>query len=83
MGLISAWKILKNIGLLLRLKDEFKMIFRSVVKNKSMPDKKAWIPMLQKLQELFDKKVIDFQDIDESEISEGLKQIEDYLKNEQ
>lgn len=76
---MSFWAILKNIGIIIQFFKTLQSIISSSVKSKSIPSKIDIIALLDSIEDLLDRGVIDVPGVDEKAISDALKQIEDHL----
>lgn len=73
---MTVWGILKNLGLVIQFFKSVSSLIGGVAKEKKMPPADALRDLLDKAEALLDSGAIDIPGVDESAISEALKQIE-------
>ena len=76
---MSFWAILKNIGIIIQFFKTLQAIISNAIKAKAVPSKIDIVALLDAIEDLLDRGVIDVPGVDEKAISDALKQIEDHL----
>ena len=76
---MSVWVVIKNIGTILSLLKTIREIVASVASDKKAPSPQAIKAVIDHVQALLDKGVIDIPGVDEKDLSDSLQQIEDFL----
>lgn len=74
---MGIWAIIKNLGLIISFFKAASGMIDGVAKEKRSPTKAEVKAMLDSLEDLLDKKVIDVPGVDEEAISSALKVIEE------
>lgn len=76
---MNVWLVLRNIGAIISFLKTFSGLVEVVAKEKAAPPKDQIKKFLDAAEDLLDSGVIDIPGVDESSISEALKQIEEQL----
>lgn len=76
---MSVWMIIRNIGAIIGLMKSLSGVVSSVIDTKKPPEKEAIKSVLDSVEDLLDRGVIDIPNVDEKAISDALKQIEEQL----
>lgn len=74
------WTVLRNYKLIWALVSSIKASIEYAIKNKSKPPQDMILSSLDAVEALLDSGVIDIPNVDEKQISEGLKFIEEKIK---
>lgn len=77
---MNFWIILKNIGLVISFFKTLKDVSIKAAEQKKIPKCDETQILLHKLEELFEKKVIDLPGEKEAEIAEILKQVREQFQ---
>ena len=76
---MSIWLVIRNIGAIIGLMKSLSGVVSSVIDTKKAPEKEAIKSVLDSIEDLLDRGVIDIPNVDEKAISDALKQIEEQL----
>lgn len=75
---MSIWSVISNIGKIMSFFKAIQSIVESLIK-KEQPSKEQIKSLLSQLQVILKSKVVDFPGVDEDQIADAVKQIEDQL----
>lgn len=76
---MNIWLIIRNIGAIVGLLKSLSGMINDAAVNKKAPSKEMIKEVLDSIEDLLDRGVIDIPNVDEKSISDGLKQIEEQL----
>lgn len=76
---MSFWMLFKNVGSIMALVRAVKELVGSVAVSHEMPPKEIVKQVLDAIEDLLDRGVIDIPGVEEKDISDALKQIEEQL----
>jgi len=76
---MSVWSILKNIGLIMSFVRSIESLVREVAQKKSVPEAKSIDTVLNHVESLLRKGVIDIPEVDEIQIADAIKAIREQL----
>jgi len=76
---MSVWSILKNIGLIMSFVRSIESLVREVAQKKSVPEAKSIDTVLNHVESLLRKGVVDIPEVDEIQIADAIKAIREQL----
>lgn len=76
---MSVWSILKNIGLIMSFVRSIESLVREVAQKKSVPQAQSIDTVLNHVESLLRKGVIDIPEVDEIQIADAIKAIREQL----
>jgi hypothetical protein len=76
---MSVWSIIKNLSLIMSFVRSIESLVREVAQKKSVPEAKSIDTVLNHVETLLRKGVIDIPEVDEIQIADAIKAIREQL----
>lgn len=76
---MSFWAILKNLGLVISFFKSFKSLISEVAQSKKAPSAQSVRDLLESAQKLLRSGAIDIPNVDENQIADAIKVLEEQL----